>query len=129
MYEDPPRQSYWKWTDFLVGFDMFGVRPTLEIHGKRKKKSCWGAFVSIIALLIILVFTLYQALEAQKYTTAGQDLIKSILGEDPTLFYHSYDPEKIELINKHYEEKRKYEMYKNTPYNISEPDKLDEELE
>ena len=88
MYDDPPRQSYWKWTDMVLGFDMFGVRPTLEIHGKRKKKSCWGAFVSMIAILIILVFTLYQVLEAQKYTTAGQDMISSILGEEPTLFYH-----------------------------------------
>lgn len=63
-YEDPPRKRYWSWTDVLVGIDMFGVRPTLEVNGKRKYKSCWGAFISLIAILAILIFTFFQVMEA-----------------------------------------------------------------
>ena len=74
-YEDPPRQRYWHWTDPLVGMDMFGVRPTLEVNGKRKYKSCWGACISLVAFIVILVFSFFQIMEAQKYSLAGQEFI------------------------------------------------------
>lgn len=54
-----PRPPYFHWTDCLVGIDMFGVRPTLEVKGKRKFKSCWGAFVSFLCILLILLYIFF----------------------------------------------------------------------
>lgn len=71
---------------------MFGVRPTLEVNGKRKYKSCWGACISLVAIIIILIFAFFQILEAQKYSLAGQEFIAGVLGDDPSMFYHKYDP-------------------------------------
>ena len=58
-YEDPPRQQYWHWKDIFLGMDMFGVRPTMEVKGKRKFKSCCGATVSFFGIIIILVYALF----------------------------------------------------------------------
>ena len=126
-YEDPPRQKYWHWSDFFVGFDMFGVRPTLEIRGKRKKKSCWGAFVSMVAIGIISVFLLFQIMETQKYTEQGQQFIKSVLGEKPAFFYHEFDSVQIAALSKYYDDMRKYDFYLGTPFEISKP-QLQEDL-
>lgn len=41
-------------------FDMFGVKPQIEIRGKKKIKSFWGAFVSIIVFGIICFYSTYK---------------------------------------------------------------------
>ena len=34
------------------------MRPTLEVNGKRKYKSCWGAFVSTLCILAVIFYSL-----------------------------------------------------------------------
>lgn len=57
---------------------MFGVRPTLEVKGKRKYKSCWGATISMIAFLYIIVYLFGLVLELLKMTLDGQDFIEKL---------------------------------------------------
>lgn len=66
-----PRPPYSRWTDVFVGMDMFGVRPTLEVRGKRKYKSCCGATISFIIILYIIQYIFYQVIEILKYTSDG----------------------------------------------------------
>ena len=51
-----PRPPYWTFSDIFVSIDLFGVTPSLEINGKREYKSCWGAFISLIVILIMILF-------------------------------------------------------------------------
>ena len=55
-----PRPPFSTWRDHFVAFDLYGVRPSLEMNGKRKYKSCWGAFVSALCLLFIAFFIFYK---------------------------------------------------------------------
>ncbi len=41
---------------------MFGASPKIEIRGKRKIKSCCGALVSLLAILIIVFYLAYKLL-------------------------------------------------------------------
>ena len=34
------------------------MRPTLEVDGKRKYKSCWGAFISALCILTVIFYSL-----------------------------------------------------------------------
>ena len=43
---------------------MFGVRPTLEINGKRKYKSWCGAVFSLLTGLVVFIYTAYKMAEA-----------------------------------------------------------------
>jgi hypothetical protein len=52
--------------DYLVSFDMFGVRPTLEFNGKRQYKSCYGAFISSLALIFIAFFMIIKLSEPEE---------------------------------------------------------------
>lgn len=49
-----PRPPYWSFSDLFVSIDLYGVSPSLEIHGKREYKSCWGAFISLIVILLMI---------------------------------------------------------------------------
>ena len=49
-----PRPPYWSFSDLFVSIDLYGVSPSLEIHGKREYKSCWGAFISLIVILLLI---------------------------------------------------------------------------
>ena len=53
------RVKYSNWTDFFLFVDMFGATPSLEMKGKRKVKSCCGAFVSLVVMFLMLVFVAY----------------------------------------------------------------------
>ena len=57
-----PRPSFYNWQDCLVAIDIFGYSPQLEIRGKRKQKSCWGAFFSFIVVLLVFIYTTYKVL-------------------------------------------------------------------
>ena len=59
---DDPRPSFNHWYDIIVGMDMYGETPQLEIKGKRKFKSCFGACWSFIAIIIILAYWFYKAI-------------------------------------------------------------------
>ena len=52
-----PRPPYSHCTDRFLHIDMYGVRPQLEMRGKRKVRSCCGACVSFIAILFIILYT------------------------------------------------------------------------
>lgn len=52
------RPPFFTCKDYMVGIDMYGVRPTLEVDGKRQYKTCWGAFVSGLCLVFIIIFVL-----------------------------------------------------------------------
>jgi len=75
---DDPRAPYWHWTDMFVGIDMYGIRPTLEVRGKRQYKSCFGAFISALAYLAIGIFIFYQVMEVVKTTKDGFALQKDM---------------------------------------------------
>jgi hypothetical protein len=55
---DDPRPPYSNWTDYLLGFDMHGVTPSLEIKGKRKYKTWLGASFSFLAVVVMVVYSL-----------------------------------------------------------------------
>ena len=73
-----PRRPYWHWTDRLVAADLFGIQPTLEMKGKRKFKSCWGAFISMFTFILIVLYSIYQLLEFQKMTVDGQSFVNDM---------------------------------------------------
>jgi hypothetical protein len=59
---DDPRPPFYTWQDCLVAIDIFGYNPALEIRGKRKQKSCWGAFNSFIVILLVFIYSTYKVL-------------------------------------------------------------------
>ena len=75
---------------------MFGVRPTLEVKGQRKYRSCWGAFISFLLILFILFYTFFQVLEILKFTDLGQTFISEMQDVIPDLFYISFNVENEE---------------------------------
>lgn len=70
-YSRPP---FFALRDYLIGYDMFGVRPTMEFNGKRKYKSCWGAFVSALMFIFIIFFVIIKLSEPEK----DQNFLKSM---------------------------------------------------
>ena len=42
--------------------DMYGVAPYFELRGKKKVRSCWGAFISLIAYILIVIYLAYRLL-------------------------------------------------------------------
>lgn len=82
---DDPRPSYWHWYDVLLAFDMYGVTPQLEIKGKRKFKTCYGACWSFLAIIIILGYWFYKAIyvlnEAEiAFGSNMVEMVEDILG-------------------------------------------------
>ena len=51
-----PRAPYTTMQDYLVSIDLYGVEPSLEMRGQREFKSCWGAFVSLIVIIICIIY-------------------------------------------------------------------------
>lgn len=82
---DDPRPKFGNWYDFFLAIDMFGVTPQLEIKGKRKFKSCFGACWSFLAIIIILAYwflkTIYVLQEAE-IAIGGTlvDIVEEIIG-------------------------------------------------
>lgn len=88
---DDPRPKFGNWYDFFLAIDMYGVTPQLEIKGKRKFKSCFGACWSFVAIVIILAYwflkTVYVLQEAEiEFGTNMVTMVEDIIGisQDPT---------------------------------------------
>lgn len=54
---------------------MFGVRPTLEINGKRKYKSWCGAVFSLFVILVVFMYAGYKIVEAQTDKSADNSFL------------------------------------------------------
>lgn len=82
---DDPRPKFGNWYDFFLAIDMYGVTPQLEIKGKRKFKSCFGACWSFLAIIIILAYfflkTVYVLQEAEIEIGASMvTIVEDIIG-------------------------------------------------
>ena len=55
---DDPRPPYNHWSDYLLGLDMHGLTPSLEIKGKQKFKTWVGASGSLIAIAGMIYYSL-----------------------------------------------------------------------
>lgn len=82
---DDPRPKFGNWYDFFLAIDMYGVTPQLEIKGKRKFKSCFGACWSFVAIVIILAYwflkTVYVLQEAEiEFGTNMVTMVEDIIG-------------------------------------------------
>ena len=80
MYKDEwegkePRTKYTHWSDCLLNMDIYGVTPYLEIRGKKKVRSCWGAFISFIVYLLVAIYFAYRIL----YFIQGFPLVRVYL--------------------------------------------------
>ena len=71
------RKNYNHWGDYFLAMDMFSANPGLEMRGKTKVRSCWGAFVSLFVILILLVFIAYR-ISFYKPFTMLQDIFGMI---------------------------------------------------
>ncbi len=60
--EHEPRPPYTHWYDCLLNMDMYGIAPYFELRGKRKVRSCWGAFISFIVYVLIFIYMCYRLL-------------------------------------------------------------------
>ena len=61
---------------------MYWVYPTLELRGKRKFRTCWGASCSCLALLIIFLYAALKVLSFQSLIPDSQ------FARDAILFVH-----------------------------------------
>ena len=59
---EDPIPPYWGVSDIFINLDLYGVRPSLEIKGKRKYKSCFGALISLIVILLLTAYIILQLL-------------------------------------------------------------------
>ena len=70
---DDPRPPYSNWSDYLLGLDMYGVSPTLEIKGKKVYRSWIGAGVSA-GLIVVMVLYSLQKLNLVNLNSESDDL-------------------------------------------------------
>ena len=59
---DSTRPKYYTWVDYLMAMDMYGAKPEFEVRGKKRVKSCWGAFISFLAGVFIFTYFAYKLL-------------------------------------------------------------------
>jgi hypothetical protein len=42
--------------------DIYGVKPYLELRGKKEIRSCWGAFISFFVYILVIIYFAYRIL-------------------------------------------------------------------
>lgn len=85
-----PRPPFWTLKDYFLALDMFGVRPTLEINGKRKYKTWCGFMFSLLVIIIVVIYASYKISHAL-HDPLNEDSMINNLHDSTGLIYNEYN--------------------------------------